>query len=143
MNMNTKIRQSRLTTLADYLEKLPPNRKFNMRTWGTHPHNAGHTPQEKNYCGTSACALGHAAMIPKFERLGLTMNWYQPFSDGSGFDWVAEVTYKDESDSYAGQLFFGLTGREAYNLFLATRSTRNKTIKKLRRLATLPYVKRK
>ena len=142
MNMNTKIRQSRLTRLADYLENLPPNRKFDMRTWGTHPTGT-HTPPEENYCGTAACALGHAAMIPKFQKLGLQIAWHQPWGEGSGFPWSAEITYKDEYDSYAGALFFGLTDREASNLFLSIRASRRRTINKLRKLATLPYQKGK
>lgn len=62
----------RLMVLAAYLSKLNP-RKFYFGTWFGNPPVVSSetlevTPGE---CGTNACALGHAATMPYFNRLGL------------------------------------------------------------------------
>jgi hypothetical protein len=57
------MRADLLNLLADYLENLPPEApEFDMGSWGSH-----------HACGTSACAIGHAALMPEFQALGLRM----------------------------------------------------------------------
>ena len=74
----SRIAVRRLTKLADYMETVPRN-KFSMAYWfqharaGTHTHRFGRTLSAKdmNHCGTKACAVGWAATMPEFQRLGL------------------------------------------------------------------------
>lgn len=71
----------RLTTLIEFMEKLPKsaNKHFDMSAWfrhiGTHSHGImNNKPIPANalkHCGTTACALGWAATIPAFRRAGL------------------------------------------------------------------------
>lgn len=79
--MLSKLAVRRLTKLADYMDGLPrsANKHFNMRAWFIHEGLDDHgllptqsiTKRELNLCGTTACALGWAAMCPTFKRLGL------------------------------------------------------------------------
>ena len=49
--------KERLTKLAEHLRTVSPE-NFNMENW---------------QCGTAACAVGHACMIPEFNSQGLTL----------------------------------------------------------------------
>ena len=61
---------------ADDLERLDTgNGIFDMSNWGYHTRD--HSPEEKNYCGTSACAAGWLAMQPKWRERGFTAEWEQ------------------------------------------------------------------
>src|SRR5260370_769502 len=65
------IYNERLLRLASYLEKLPRD-KFRFDSWiqfeGSDLYN------NDEFCGTKACALGHAALMPEFRQLGLRIN---------------------------------------------------------------------
>ena len=65
--MKRELRTSinRLTKLADHLVKNVRHKAFNMNTWCYY---------DEESCGTAACALGHAAMIPSFRRAGLKLS---------------------------------------------------------------------
>lgn len=52
--------------LADYLEKVLPTGKFKMRDWVKIDHDEG-----GNFCGTTCCAMGWAAMSGQFKDQGL------------------------------------------------------------------------
>lgn len=79
----SKLAVRRLTKLADYMDTVPRDH-FHMRDWVAH---AGDTqiagvhrikkPSDIKAaiveCGMTACALGHAAMIPAFTRAGLVL----------------------------------------------------------------------
>lgn len=58
----------RLLKLAAFLEKLPPER-FDYR----YLVGAGWKGKPDLSCGTTACALGWAAAMPEFRRLGLAL----------------------------------------------------------------------
>ena len=64
----------RLKKLADFLEhlKLPKKAKFNLRNWGEHVGKHAPTP---THCGTTACAIGWAALSGKFSKQGLRCRW--------------------------------------------------------------------
>lgn len=63
----------------------------------------------KRGCGTAACALGSAALWPRFQKQGLTLEDNLPiFKDRLGID--------------AGVLFFGLTPSTAVSLFTPHRN---------------------
>lgn len=60
--------EERLLKLAAFLDKLPPER-FNFNVW------VGDTWKETQdlSCGTSACAMGWAATMPEFRKLGVRL----------------------------------------------------------------------
>lgn len=49
----------------DKLNKNKPVIGFDLDTWAN--------PSNRNYCGTTACAVGHAALDPRFQENGLSM----------------------------------------------------------------------
>lgn len=65
---------NRLLKLADFLEKLP-NRKFYLGSWigGNWDEGDDEAHGDLNRCGTTACALGWATMLPfaKTEKVRL------------------------------------------------------------------------
>lgn len=58
----------RLLLLADFLEKLP-RKRFDYSSWV----GEGWQGASDLSCGTTACALGWAAVMPEFRRLGLRL----------------------------------------------------------------------
>jgi hypothetical protein len=87
----------RLLKLADYLATVP-RRRFNIGTW-----------VEENTCGTTACALGHAGLMPSFRKAGLRS---EPDEFGG------DVFFEGQRSEEAGAAFFGLTYEEASYLFM-------------------------
>lgn len=71
----------------------------------------------EDFCGTSACAVGHACLDPRFNALGLTLYWPElrrsmampvpDFIDGPfGYrDWAAVKAFFDLSEHQAHYLF--------------------------------------
>lgn len=82
----------RLRLLADFLEKLPPER-FDLWNWS-------YGDFKPNRCGTTACACGWATTI--FNEFELVDSF---------------VAYKDFISWYAVEKFFQLEQREAMKLF--------------------------
>lgn len=78
---------------------------------------------EDNFCKTSACVLGHAALISAFNKLGLRVMLYNQYRLTPGSDEQAQgdVVLSKGGHKYmgvtAGEKFFGLTEGEAYALF--------------------------
>ena len=114
--------EERLLMLVYVLENLPEERKimvggpegipkeFNMEAWYS--------------CGTSACAVGYAAMHPWFRRQGLTLEVnYGP-------------VYKGDWGYRAAQKFFGLRLSETRYLmsaFLYKRGNRADVYRRIRK----------
>lgn len=46
---------------------------IDMAAWGY--HHGSHAPEEANYCGTTACALGYLALHPEMQALGMRAHW--------------------------------------------------------------------
>lgn len=132
-----ELRRKRLLRLATYLVNLPPQVKFDMTSWGEHAK--AHEPVKDNYCGTSACALGHAGMIPEFNRAGLRLEWHKRTREEQQAykqpKWFAIPTFGDATEKEAGRLFFGLSDQESDHLFYATDDNRDTVVLKLLRLA--------
>lgn len=99
--MNRATSNRRLLKLADFLEKLP-RKRFD---YGVFVGPDWEGAQDLS-CGTTACALGWAAAMPEFRRLGLHFSKY-----GDG------VILGDLSDFAAGAEIFGLTNNETDFLF--------------------------
>lgn len=102
----------RLLELADLLEHLPDNR-FDYNHWvGDDWGDA-----QDLSCGTTACALGWAATIPKLRAVGLRLARY--YQGGPG---VVHLYDQDDrllaSGTGAAEEVFGITRREASWLFI-------------------------
>lgn len=90
--------KKRLLKLADYLETIP-SKRLDMRIW-----------RIEEYCGTVACALGHACDIPSFKRYGLKLDKRY----GNPAYRKGKVTYRGVE---AGAVFFGIPYDDAAYLF--------------------------
>ena len=90
----------RLLWLADYLDTVPPE-TFDMSRW---------------WCGTKGCAMGHAAQMPTFRRLGLRLVHRDEHIDPNGVPFTALVL-GDKTDFDAAAALFGLSVWEAESLF--------------------------
>ncbi len=117
--MLSKLAIRRLTKLADYMERLPKKKSkhFRMSAWFAHRgvdsehglrRNHRISTKELNYCGTSACALGWACMIPAFKRAGLSL-----LHDGI----IGEVRFRKDCDFDAAANFFELNEEQSMKLF--------------------------
>jgi len=126
--MNPK-QKARLRKLADYLSKLKPDahRKFDMRTWfETTIEKIKVNPKTgvcTTVCGTSACALGHAALIPEFQKAGLRLVVNR---EGDG-----HVRYRGYEGTVAAEHFFGLMSWDADLLFGGGDSTPKKKARQI------------
>ena len=90
-----KVTKRRLEKLIEFMDSLPrsANKHFNMSHWFDHdgPDGEKHGFKEGKkvvvkkehltMCGTSACALGWAATMPYFKRIGLKSTWTEWGSD--------------------------------------------------------------
>lgn len=124
--MNKRLVQThtnRLLKLAHIVEQTPKE-KFIMKTWGE--HQGSHKPSTRNFCGTVACALGHAGMDKGFRKAGLKTNWYYK---GENL-WYATITLDgvkaiDEFEHYkTAAPFFGLWEYEAIDIFMKLERTK-------------------
>ena len=110
----------RLTKLIEFMEGLPAsaNKHFNMGTWFAHNGGDDHRfkigkelpPDAIHECGTTACALGWAATMPAFRRIGLRVIWNDDVDGtelklGKARDWNAVQELFDVDFFYATSLF--------------------------------------
>lgn len=97
--------KKRLSILARYLKNVP-RRKFDMKYW---VGNADRSDPTKCLvspeCGTTGCAMGHAATIPSFKRDGLRLkaSWehgkiFPHYRNNEGFGAAADffdISFRD------------------------------------------------
>jgi hypothetical protein len=114
--MITDIHKARLLKLADFLDKVPPQR-FNFASWVD--GNGWEQGLLDVGCGTTACALGWATAIPEFQALGLV---FQKFEIASGMP--THVRLKDDAQENfweatvnACNFLFGLDHDDTLYLF--------------------------
>lgn len=139
--MYTAMRRRRLNRLAKILSNTTPW-EFDMSTWGE--HTGDHKPEEHNYCGTTACALGSAALDPEFQRRGLVGRWFKVGRTWEGQTrWHLGINRAKEGWQILreGRKFFGLSTEEAQDVFTDVTRSRREVISCLRRLAQKPYHK--
>lgn len=96
------IYKERLLLLADFLEKLSPER-FDYRSWVGDDWFAG----DDSSCGTKGCAFGWAATMPEFRALGLRIDPARGIPSLKGM-----------SVTHSGYELFGLNLDEFYELFM-------------------------
>lgn len=112
------IYKRRLLKLANFLEKLPPER-FGFATW------VGYNWEGKANlsCGTTACALGWASTIPSFRKLGLRLFKINEYTvAGGGVVALKEATLADREQAWNATLaatnkIFGLNRIQTEWLF--------------------------
>ena len=127
----------RILKLATFLAEQKDSKRgttFEMSTWGQ--HDAKHAPTAKaSFCGTAACALGHAGIMPEFRKLGLKLKFPRRISQWNNL-YEGRVEFDGVGSEYAGAAFFGLSHEESSRLFLDTEQTKEDVIAHLCRLAT-------
>ncbi len=107
----------RLLKLADFLEALP-RKRFNFASY-VGDDWAG---KQDLSCGTTACALGWAASMPEFRRLGLRFKGTPAYDDdghaitADGGVGLVDDEYADEEEASA--IVFGLTDDQHAELFI-------------------------
>lgn len=105
--MNDKQKQKRILKLADFVEKLPPER-FDFTLFS----NRHGTPSLGHACGTVGCALGWATAMPLFRRLGLRFNRFGDLSVGRKSRRSALVDlFGVSGDTYTRLFFYDFFGR--------------------------------
>lgn len=121
-NRRTYIR--RLRNLRELLlnikEELPELGVFDMGTFYIPKNNARFFPSRPHRlhpCGSAACALGAAALHPRFKRQGLALK-----KKGAWKELVP--SYNGEMGFRAGAAFFGLEYGDAEDLFTEGRNNR-------------------
>ena len=102
--------KDRLLLLADFLEKLPPERVDYHRWVG-----AGWKGHQDLSCGTSACALGWAATMPEFQALGLRIRSKKGFNAYVGLEGVEAPSFA--APYKAAKKIFDLKEGDAEYLF--------------------------
>jgi hypothetical protein len=111
VSISRAVSNKRLLKLADFLEKLKPAR-FDYGEWVGKTWQGGLDLS----CGTTACALGWAAAMPEFRRLGLRLIAYDPeHPEGGGTVRDIETGAEDQD---AAVRVFGLDSLGACELFL-------------------------
>ncbi len=115
MWMRKQTRLRRLRRLAEIVREKQAVGTLEMSSFGV--HDGDHVPEEDNFCGTRACALGWAALDPAFQAEGLSGVWEE---SAFGTFWL-RVEYRGWFSTplffAAGTRFFGLTRNEAAALF--------------------------
>jgi len=139
MSRLPKMNRDRLELLAEALERVQ-TKKFNMIRWGISGLGVDHITPElfkkdkgrdiEKHCGTSACALGTAAVTPALAELGLQL---VRSCDSSNF---YDVQYTDKDgithlNFCAGEVFFGLTDIESNWLFCPLHYRRSRSSTKI------------
>lgn len=109
----------RLRQLADHLMYKVEDEEHNQNGW---------------YCGTSACALGHAAMMNKFRDYGLKLV-SEVFSLEQDAHSSVSPQFKDRTDSAAGAAFFDIDQATASDIFGGTGYSREEVVERIRKVA--------
>jgi hypothetical protein len=96
------MKEERLIRLADHLDTVP-QKDFNILFW----HH------EDSYCGTVACAIGHACTIPEFVYHGFRLKRDERIGVG------LTPTYKQYDGYEAVSEFLRISAADARYLFTA------------------------
>jgi hypothetical protein len=120
--VKTHVSNKRLLKLATFLRTVP-KKQFNYNVF----IGRGWKGTSDLSCGTKACALGWAATMPAFRKLGLQI---VPIHEGSP-EAGGSVTLKDGRGAfYSAMEVFGLNFFEAVRLFAPDSATERKATPK-------------
>lgn len=115
------VHAKRLLRLADFLENLPDER-FNFSVWVGSTWK-GH---EDLSCGTTACALGWAAAMPEFRKLGARLKRLKSYSS------FIHIKGRRNSDAYdVAKRLFGLDVDDYQALFVTAEEYRYRDAKEV------------
>jgi hypothetical protein len=112
--------KKRLLKLADLLEKDASDKngvKFDLGEWGSMKDS--NAPIS---CGTTACAMGLAALSGKFKKQGLSYRTYDEVDDNGKISVSIDVIYTyangvEEAGTYAAASLFDISHEAASFLF--------------------------
>ena len=121
----------RLTKLADYLRDNVPNQRFDLDTFVNHEKDIFGRKEDlktvrkelkEGFCGTTACAVGHACMMPEFQKKGMRVRIVDSSGWGSSEGNYLAATFKDKDGNIfegfeAAQKFFKISEDRAEKLF--------------------------
>jgi hypothetical protein len=129
----------RLEKLYTFLGTIKPA-KFDFSYWAT-AANDSDTAKDITACGTTACAMGWAGSMPEFRKRGLKLIWERHSNSGHVVftDRDGERFFGEE----AGEVFFGLTCKEAEFLFIPASDTAEKMPVNLYRRRLRKFIDRK
>ncbi len=108
--MRQDVSNRRLLRLATFLKTVPKER-FDFSHWV----GRGWDGRQDLSCGTTACALGWAATIPFFRRLGLRLARY---GENIGYVTCGDGTSPYWASVAAAQMVFGLNYDEVEFIFI-------------------------
>ena len=122
-----EINVENLEILADFMEKVPPER-LNLRSWvGSNweglknPAQADSEPVWNLHCGTSACMFGWATTIKKFRDMGLRMKVGRIGPTVYAYPAMVyriDGKWSDNKEiEYAAEVVFGLDPNQTWFLF--------------------------
>lgn len=98
--------------LSGYKMQLGKNQVlFDIRTWGTDIAMEDSVTAEKTGCGTAACVLGTAGLIPEFRKAGLRTD-----KAGENVDMIDKSGEVISDGEEAFAMFFGSTETEAMGI---------------------------
>lgn len=109
----------RLVFLADALDADADNKKgikFDLGSWMRDSGGPGRSfltqdsRERKLDCGTAACAVGLACLLPEFQAEGLSASWNKGYS-------AIIPEYGSARGYMAAALFFGISVHQAEQLF--------------------------
>src|SRR6185369_980034 len=121
----------RLKTLRDVIAATP-DEAVNMGTWRGDPGGWAKDPA-KPECGTIACMLGWACMVPEFQAAGLKFLAFANVPEGfRHLDFIP--SYEDDISYSAGEAFFELDPGVGYALFKTAEAGLNQKAVALGRL---------
>ncbi len=105
----------RLMQVVRVLEKLPKDKKFDLRAWAV--------------CGTTACAAGWAGFDPWFRRRG-----FKTVRDGGGYSICVKRGPFSEYAYTACSIFFQIGEAHTHKLFSPRRYARGSKYDVIRRI---------
>lgn len=131
--------RERMTILRDHLRDNVKDDKFNLSTWVGNDEIPWGGMQDLS-CGTTACAMGHAASIPSFQEQGLRLErFHDRFNEKLG-----RITFNGKVDFDAAGAFMDLNSEETEWVFDPARyrneneTTRMEVVERLTSLLESP-----
>jgi hypothetical protein len=123
----TEVGNRRLLKLAEFLRTVP-RKKFDYRSWV----GADWEGKQDLSCGTTACALGWAATMPSFRRLGMRLKTIESSMATTTYHGYVGLKDSNTTDSlWVAEQVFGLSYEDASRLFTPSEDEEEATPKQV------------